>query len=66
MKQTNKLLNSHHLFSKQESLQQKRVGMMWALPGIEELKERQVAGSQVGLHGLKLLSLLWPEIIVTV
>ena len=26
--------------------------MTWALPGMEELKERQESGSQVGLHGL--------------
>ena len=38
-------------------MQQKKAGMMWALPGIEELKERQESGSQVRLHGLKLPSL---------
>ena len=37
-------------------MQQKKAGMMWALPGIEELKAKQEAkleaGSQVGVHGL--------------
>ena len=32
--------------------QKKKAGMTWALPGMEELKERQEFGNQVGLHGL--------------